>query len=199
MRIRFALAGVALIAVLLAALAAPGSAASAVEWTDPAGDANGLPRVESSPRPSDPELDVLNASFALKGDSLVAAARVQKMGIAQGSFGSVYRFYFKHKTSSYYFQARTATAEYDQLYYSTPGFYRESADGVTDPEVLKCDCKASFDTKTNTATFSIKTEGIRKTLKGGDMTGLYVQTYRRYPNFIPGDKASAPEKSAVTL
>ncbi|HUR48896.1 MAG TPA: hypothetical protein VMY88_05095 [Acidimicrobiales bacterium] len=157
-----------------------------------------MPEVESSPRPSDPELDVLNVSFVHKGENLVASLKLERVGIAAGSFGSVYRWYFKLKDSEYYFMARSATAEYDQLYYSTPGFYRVDPLGVEDEE-LRCDCKASFDNKTNTVSFAIKWEGIKKTLKGGELSSLYALTFRRYPNFIDADTARAPEKATFTL
>lgn len=181
-----------------AALTAPGSAAPAVEWADPAGDANGLPEVESTPRPSDPELDVLNVTFNRRGDSLVASLRLERLGIAPGSFGSVYRWYFTLKDAEYYFMARSATPEYDQLYYSTPAFYQVDPLGVEDVE-LRCDCKAIFDSKTNTVSFAIKWDGIKKTIKGGELTNLYALTFRRYSLFIDADTARAPEKASFTL
>lgn len=178
------------------AVAAPGSAAPAVEWVDPPGDANGMPEVESTPRPSDPELDVLNASFTRRGDSLVASLRLERLGTAPGSFGSVYRWYFTLRDSEYYFMARTNAPEYP--YSSTPAFYRVDPLGVEDEE-LRCDCKATFDNKANTVAFAIKWEGIKKTLKGGELTGLYALTFRRYTLFIDADTARAPEQARFTL
>lgn len=201
MRTRRFLAATLVSCLVAALLSAPGSAAATVEWTDPKGDANGLPRMESSPRPSDPELDILSASFSRKGDSLVASMKLDRVGVVNGSFGSVYRWYFKLKDSEYFFMARTATAEYSQLgYLSTPRFVRAHPSGVSDlDEQLKCDCKATFDDKTKTVAFAIKWEGIKKTLKGGELKGLYAITFRRYPYFIPGDTARAPEKASFAL
>ena len=200
MRKRILVMAVVLASLAAGGLASPGSAASSVDWEDPAGDANGAPEVESTPRPSDPELDVLYASFAVQGENLVASARLEKLGIAPGSFGSVYRFYFTHKDATYYMMARSATPEYDMLYYSTPAFYRAAATPVDEDEELKCDCKVTFDTKSNTVSFALKMNGLKKTLKGGgELKALHVLTFRRYSLFIDGDTARAPEKATLTV
>ncbi|MBW3536421.1 MAG: hypothetical protein KY395_01445 [Actinobacteria bacterium] len=180
------------------ALAPPGTAATSVEWEDPAGDANGAPRVESTPRPSDPELDILFASYAVQGENLVASIRLEKLGTAPGSFGSIYRFYFTHKDANYYMMARTATPEYP--YSTDPRFYRMAENEIEDSEELKCDCKVTFDAKANTVSFSLKMAALKKALKGGgELTDLYVKTLRRANLFIDADTARAPEKASLTV
>lgn len=187
-----------LASLAVSGLASPGSAASSVEWEDPTGDANGAPRVESTPRPSDPELDVLFASYAVHGENLVASIRLEKLGTAPGSFGSIYRFHFTHNDTGYYMMARTNTPEYP--YSSDPAFYRSGPLGVQDDEALKCDCKVKFDAKANTVSFAIKLDGVKKALKGGgELTDLYVKALRRANVFIDADTARAPEKSSLTV
>ena len=198
MRKRILVMAVVLASLAAGGLASPGTAASSVDWEDPAGDANGAPEVESTPRPSDPELDVLYASFAVQGENMVASARLERLGTAPGSFGSIYRFYFTHKDATYYLMARTNIPEYP--YASTPAFYRAGATGVQDDEELKCDCKVTFDNKSNTVSFAIKMAPLKKTLKGGgELKALHVLTFRRYTLFIDGDTARAPETASLTV
>lgn len=136
------------VAVLaLVSQAAPGRATA--EWEDAEGDATALPLVESTPRPSDPELDIVFSGFSVKGDSIVASTRVLKLGVPVGSGGSVFHFGFKYKDDRYYFQGLTGSAEYQQLFLNNPRFYRENPDPTGDPEELRCDCKFTTDPKTN--------------------------------------------------
>jgi hypothetical protein len=200
MRRRNLLATAVLVAALVAGSSLPARAAA--EWTDPVGDANGVAQdVNSSPRPSDPQLDVVAATISVVGDSLVAKARTSAGGNAQGSFGSLYRFYFTFKGEEYYFLARTATPEYAMLYLATPGFFKVG-DEVNGDTTLKCDCKAAFDDKAKQATFTIKLAPMKSTLKasgGATLSALRVQTLRRYPVFVNGDVAPAPEKLTLTI
>lgn len=189
-----------LVLALVGTLASP--ARSSAEWTDPAGDANGvILTVHNSPRPSDPEIDVVGASLTVAGDSLVARARTSAAGNASGSFGSLFRFHFTVKKEAYYFQVRSATPEYAMLYAVTPGFYKVG-DEVSGDTTLKCDCKASFDDKAKQVTFTIKLAPMKSTLKaagGATLSALAVQTYRRYPVFINGDLAPAPAAMTISI
>lgn len=184
-----------LVVLGLAAQSAPTRANA--EWKDAQGDATGIPMVESTPRPSDPELDVVSSSFAVAGDSIVATTRVLKLGVPAASGGSVFHFRFKHKDDVYYFQGLTGSAEYQQLFLNNPRFYREGKGPTGEREELKCDCKFSTDPKTNTAIFSIKTASVAKPLKATpgsiEVGTLEVQTFRRANNYIDADISRAPE------
>jgi len=184
-----------LAAVALATQAAPGRADA--EWQDPEGDATALPGVESTPRPSDAELDILSSNFKVSGDSIVATTRLAKLGVAVGSGGSVFQYRFKHKDVGYYFQGLTGSAEYQQLFLNNPRFYRVNPDPAGDDEELKCDCKFATDPKTNSAIFTIKTAAVAKPLKvaagGIEVGGLEVRTYRRARNYFDADISAAPD------
>ena len=178
----------------LAAQAAPSRASA--EWEDTEGDATALPGVESTPRPSDPELDVVWSKFSVSGDSIVATTRVVKLGVAIGSGGSVFQFHFKHKDVGYYLQGLTGSAEYQQFFINTPRFYRVNPDPTADNEELRCDCKFTTDPKTNAAVFTIKTSSVAKPLKASpgaiEMGSLAVKTFRRANNYIDADISTAP-------
>ena len=175
---------------LLGALETPGRAAPA-GWEDPAGDATAVwveqvELGESSPRPSDPELDIRNVSLAVEGDSIVASASMEAGGFAVGSGGSVWRFYFGHKDNRYFFQALAATAEYSQVFTSTPRFYRvtpDDPDPTSNGEELRCDCKMTIDLDGGKVRFAIKTESVAKTLRTSvgslELKELDLRTYRR--------------------
>lgn len=170
---------------------------AAADWEDESGDATALPEMESSPRPSDAELDILLSSYSVSGDSIVASTQLEAIGEAPGSGGSVYQFHFHHKGQRYYLQSLTGSPEYSQLFLGNPRFYRANDDPAGDPEELRCDCKATVDQKTKTATFSIKTSGVAKALKASvgaiTLEGLEVRTFRRLYTYLPADTSVAPE------
>jgi hypothetical protein len=198
-----ATSALAFIAVLLmVAGAAPTQARTA--WEDPAGDATGVDDLApSTPRPSDPQLDIRTASFSVEGDSIVVTTKMEKGGFAVASGGSVWRFYFTHKTGTYFFQALAATPEYSQVFGSTPRFYKVPVAVVQDPttngEELKCDCKMVTDVPGGTVKFTIKTASVAKPLKvapgGIELTKMDVRTYRRAQFYTLTDVAPAPAKA----
>jgi hypothetical protein len=189
------------IPVVLAVAGFAGAAAPAraeAAWTDAKGDATALPGVESTPRPSDPELDIVASSYRVVGDSIVATTRVERLGVAVGSGGTVFHFRFTYKNDEYYLQGLTGSAEYQQLFLNNPRFYRAAKDEVSDPEELRCDCKFATDPKSHSATFTIKTEAVAKPLKASagtmELKNLNVRTFRRINFYVDADISRAPEK-----
>ncbi len=189
-------------ATMLAGMALPAQAKAG--WDDPAGDATGIDdNAPTTPRPSDPELDIRAVALTVEGDSIVASAKMEKGGYAVASGGTVWRFYFTHKTGTYFFQALAATAEYSQVFGSTPRFYKVPEGAVQDPssngEELKCDCKATVDVSGGGVKFTIKTASVAKPLKVApgaiELTGLELRTYRRIQLYTLTDVAPAPEKT----
>ena len=194
-----------LILAVAAAVVASGSPAQAnSSWEDPAGDATAISveavAVESSPRPSDPELDIRTVGFALEGDSIVATAAMEAGGYPSASGGSVWRFYFTHKKDQYFFQALSATPEYSNVFGSVPRFYRvtpEDPDPTSNGEELRCDCKMAIDVEGGKVRFAIKAESVAKTLRTPlgslEFKELDLRTYRRAQFYLMADIAPAPE------
>ena len=181
--------------------------ASTLAWEDPAGDATAIgfeqvPGGETSPRPSDPELDIRTVGFALQGDSIVATTKMEAGGFPKASGGSVWRFYFSHKQDQYFFQALAATAEYSQVFLSTPRFYRvtpDDPDPTSNGEELRCDCKMAVNVDQGTVQFTIKVSSVAKPLKVApgavELSKLELRTYRRAQWYLLSDIARAPESS----
>lgn len=189
-----------LVVLGLVAQASPSRANA--EWTDDENDATGVLVVESTPRPSDAELDILTSSFAVSGDSIVAKIRVKTLGVPVGAGGAVFHYRFKFKDDTYYFQGLTGSAEYQQLFLNNPRFYRENPDPTGDAEELKCDCKFATDPKTNSAVFTMKTAGLAKAIKGSvgsmEFGTLETKTWRRANSYIDVDISRAPEALKFT-
>ena len=188
-----------------AAIVASGSPAKAdASWEDPAGDANAFSidrlAVESTPRPSDPELDIRQVAFTLEGDSIVATTSMEAGGFASASGGSVWRFHFGHKDDQYFFQAQAGTPEYSQVFTSVPRFYRvtpDDPDPTSNGEELRCDCKMTLDLAKGNVRFAIKTASVAKTLRTPlgslELKELEMKSYRRLQWYLLADVAPAPE------
>lgn len=197
------------ISVLAALALAVGSAvptqASTLSWEDPSGDATAVSFEqvevgETTPRPSDPELDIRTVGFALQGDSIVATAKMEAGGFPAASGGSVWRFYFSHKKDQYFFQALAGTPEYSQVFTSVPRFYRvtpDDPDPTSNGEELRCDCKMGVKVEEGTVQFTIKVAAVAKPLKSApgsiELAGLELRTYRRAQWYLLSDIARAPE------
>lgn len=179
--------------------------ASELSWEDPAGDATAVgfeqvPGGETSPRPSDPELDIRTIAFTVRGDSIVATARMEAGGFPKASGGSVWRFYFTHKQDQYFFQALAGTAEYSQVFTSVPRFYRvtpDDPDPTSNGEELRCDCKMTVKVDQGTVEFAIKSSAVAKPLKSApgaiELAKLELRTFRRAQFYLLSDIAPAPE------
>jgi hypothetical protein len=117
--------------------------------TDPAGDATGAAVVDSTPAPSQDDLDVLRGWFSTAGSSanetLTTHIKVTDLGTTGGEY---FRFYFSYGTTSYLTTAsRDASGATD---------YALEANGTTGATSLKT-ITGSFNPATNevTATFSL--------------------------------------------
>src|SRR5688500_11921477 len=65
--------------------------------SDAADDATGLDeQVRSSPRPSDPELDILDVRYSSTATDLRIDMKLAKVGVPQASQGYTYRVRFGH-------------------------------------------------------------------------------------------------------
>lgn len=118
----------------------------------------------------------------------------------KASGGSVWRFYFSHKQDQYYFQALAGTAEYSQVFTSTPRFYRvtpEDPDPTSNGEELRCDCKMIVNVDGGLVQFTIKVAAVAKPLEAApgaiELSKLELRTYRRAQFYLLSDIAPAPE------
>lgn len=102
MRRFFSLIGTAALALALLLLGSPAQA-SEFNIADPAGDATGLFVVESTPRPSDEEVDILGVKYSTTATELRIDVKMAKIGIPVGAIGFSQRIGFTHSGTSYHF------------------------------------------------------------------------------------------------
>lgn len=151
-------AGALALAIALLAGGAPARAGT-LEFTDPEGDATGLSEVESTPRPSEPELDILNASYVSDGKTLTVSSQVLTLADPVASGGAAYRWAWVYDGIVYELVFQLPTPPTDTVFVRG-GVFR--GDGATIS--IDC-CKPTYDTKTNTIGLAISLSSIAKGVK----------------------------------
>lgn len=155
---RSALFIAALLVVLQIGNALPANAAT-LTFTDAKGDATGFV-VESTPRPSDPELDILAVSFRTTADTLFVVAKFDKLGTPQLATGATRTINFTYDEADYEFRYQSPAPPQDQV--SATGFFFRDSLGMSIPCGRcsgKLDLKAA--TLSITAPFSSMSAGIK--------------------------------------
>lgn len=151
----------ALVALGLLMTGTPAQARS-LSWTDPAGDATGIGPVASTPRPSDPSLDLLNVSYTTTGDSLLLTSRVQKFGSPDASVGSTFRWNFTYNDISYNVALQMPGNGGENVFASGPVFWKGSTN-------LGCGrCSVKNDAKANTVGVIIPFKSLTSGMKSAD-------------------------------
>ena len=149
MRISFRKAALSLAALGVALVFVSGPVqAGEFKIADPAGDATGVNAVESTPRPSDAELDILNVAYFSDGKQLKIDLKMAKIGQPVGAAGYTYRVNFTHGGTQYQFLYQVLVEPFN-----TPLFILRS--GTTGDEVV---CKCSGKVNGKTATLEIRAD-----------------------------------------
>ena len=120
---------------------------------DPADDATGLAEeVRSSPRPSDPELDILEVRYGSTATELRIDMKVAKVGVTQASQGFTYRVRFGHGGADWEFLYQVLDVPgFNQTYFTLrPGGAEGSQDSIA--------CRCSGKVNGKTATLEIRAE-----------------------------------------
>lgn len=201
MRRAAAFLAAALTATLLGIGAAP-SQAGEFRIDDPAGDATGIDDLESTPRPSDPELDILGVSYASDGKELKIDLKMAKIGHPAGSAGYTYRVNFTHGATQYQFLYQVLVAPFD-----TPIFILRS--GATGDEVA-CRCSGKVNGKTATLEIRADIASMGRGMKAFDadappfgpgtkLTNLTNSADRVLGVLVSADRANAKPEQTFTL
>lgn len=175
-------------------MASPGSAAGAVTWVDPPGDATGIdplpPAASESapapPRPQDDGLDLLAASVASDGTAITFSARTATDAIPPGATGATVRFVFSYDGIAYQFIAQRTAPDFSSAI--TSGVFLRSRE-PSSPELACRDCTVKYDPKASSvmvrAPISSLTSAIRshaanspKFGSGAKLTDLFVLAQR---------------------
>ena len=196
-------------ACLLTALALliAGSPARAgeLQQPDPAGDATGISDVESTPRPSDPELDILNVSYSTTATELRIDMKMAKIGIPSASAGYTYRVIFVHGANEYEFLYQVLSVPAQGL--DAPLFtLRAGVDG----ENIECRCSGKVNGKTATLEIRADIASLGRAIKAFDsdapkfgpgtkIGGLANYADRILGLLIPADRANPKEGTTFTI
>ena len=146
-----------LIAACAVGSARPSLAAGSLNWTDVPGDATGvdpLPPpgdglVTSTPRPQDEGLDLLAATAASDGQTIVFTARTAKDAMPAGATGATLRFLFSYEGAGYQFIAQRTAPDFSAAF-TTALFLR--ARQATSSELTCKECTVKYDPKNSSVT-----------------------------------------------
>lgn len=159
-----------------------GSPARAGELSvaDPKGDATAVGDVESTPRPSDPELDILAVRYSSDAKELRIDMKMAKIGQPVGGIGFTYRLNFTHGATDYQFLYQVlAVPGIDQ-----PAFILRS--GATGDDVA-CRCSGKVNGKTATLEIRADIASLARGMKAFDSAA---------PPIGPGTKFTALTNTA---
>ena len=203
---RFLMAvGTALLAGALLMNGTPAQAGN-LEWTDAPGDATGIgvDEVESTPRPSDNQLDILKTNWSSDGKYLTLVMQVASIaGEPTGSTGRDYRFYFTHKDTRWAVGAQLPSAPMDSAFIKGPIMYND-----TDGEYGECGgCKANLDEKKNTFTLRVAYDTFDRAFPGSEKVGpgtkftelTSVAARFQVALIMPADNSDAPKGTTFTF
>lgn len=146
--------------VLLAvALLMAGSPAQAGEFNlpDPAGDATGVFVVESTPRPSEEEVDILGVKYTTTANELQIDVKMAKVGVPVGSIGFAQRVGFTHSGVRYHFLHQVTDAAG-----ALTGNFFALRQGSTE---IPCKCSGKINGKTATLEIRADIASLSRALK----------------------------------
>ena len=173
------LMGVLTAAIVLSSLLGQSPArAGGLAYEDSAGDATEIFEVDT-PRPSDPELDVLHVDWSTSVDTLTIVTRLTELGEPIASNGSAYIQSFVYEGERYEFLQQVSGSPSNQVF-PAGLYFRPTDDPVRE---FSCSCSARFD-------FTGKTLTITASLKS--MAAAFREYQPDAPRFGPGSVIEAP-------
>jgi len=168
---------------------------------DRAGDATGVDTVESTPRPSDPELDILNVAYSSDGKQLKIDLKMAKIGQPVGSAGYTYRVNFTHGGTQYQFLYQVLEGPF------APGFFfRSGAAG----DRVTCKCSGTVNGKTATLEIRADIASMSRGIKAFDSSAPPIGPGTKFTNLnnsadrilgllISADRANAKPEQAFVI
>lgn len=192
------------ILLLVAAGAAP-TRAGALSYLDPAGDATALGDV-SPPRPSDPELDLLDVSWSTTSDDLVVDSTLAAIGEPIGSNGWAIAQFFHYEGIDFEVLAQDVGAPTSSVF--GDGVYlRVAGDSTTE---YPCVCRFIVRPDSPRVTVTVELHSIGSAVKvvdpttprpavGAQFSDLRTTSYRVTGVLLAADRAAAPEGETLTV
>ena len=174
------LIGVLLLALLIAVPIGPSPArAAGLSYQDAAGDATELFEVQT-PRPSDPELDVLQVDWSTSAEALTIVTRFTELGEPVASNGSAYIQSFVYEGVRYEFLQQVSGSPTSQVFPSGL-YFRPTDDPTTEFGCASCSARFDFTAKTLTITAGLKS-----------MAAAFREYQPEAPKFGAGSILEAP-------
>ena len=197
------LVGAVALALALLASAIPARAGD-LRVEDPAGDANGFDvtgdrELESTPRPSDAELDILGLTWFSDAKELRLSLKLAEIAHPVGSAGFSYRLNFTHDGRNYHFLYQVFGPPESQF---VDFFFRR------DNTVINCRCSGKVNGKTATLEVTAELASLGKAVKadgaapirpGTKITGISGSTDRILGFLVAVDQVHAPDGTAFTV
>lgn len=206
MRRALTMAGSIVLAVSMVLAGGPARAGQ-LAWDDKAGDATGFGVVdglESTPRPPDPQLDILKTTWSGDGKYLTLVIYLASVtGEPTGSTGRDYRFYFTHNDTRWAVGAQLPSAPMDTVFIQGPIMYNDDTGEYPD-----CGgCKLTFDEKAKALTLRVSYETFDRAFPGKDKVGpgtkftelSSVASRFQVAYIIPADNSDAPAPASFTF
>ena len=175
---------------------------------DPADDATGLAEeVRSSPRPSDPELDILEVRYGSTATELRIDLKINKVGIPQGSQGFTYRVRFGHGGSDWEFLYQVL----DVPGFNQPLFTLRPGGAEGSQESISCRCSGKINGRTATLEIRAEIKSLSRAIRAYDSDAPPIQPgtkLERLTNvtdrltaflLIPSDWAEPPAGATFTI
>ena len=175
---------------------------------DPAGDATGLhDEVRSSPRPSDPELDILDVKYASTATELRIDMKVAKVGVPQASQGFTYRVRFGHGGSDWEFLYQVL----DIPGFNQPLFTLRPGTAEGSQESIACKCSGKINGKTATLEIRADIASLSRAIRTYSPGSPPIQSGTKFSNLsnvtdrinafllMPSDWAEPPAGASFTV
>ena len=201
-RLTFSAAALALaIAVLTGGIPAR---AGELNVADPAGDATAVDDVESTPRPSDPELDILGVHYSSNAKEFRIDMKMAKIGQPVGGLGYTYRLNFTHGATTYQFLYQVlAVPGLEQPFFGL----RSGAAG----DDVTCKCSGKVNGKTATLEIRADIASMARGMKAYDADAPPIRPGAKFTNLtntadrivgcclIAADHANPPAPATFTF
>ena len=140
--------------LLIAPIVSAPVKAGGLAYEDAAGDANELFEV-ATPRPSDPELDVLHVDWSTTAVALTIVTRFTELGEPLASNGSAYIHSFVYEGQRYEFLQQVSGSPSDSVF-PAGLYFRPTDDPTTEFSCSNCSARFDYSAKTLTITAGLK-------------------------------------------
>lgn len=194
-----------LLAGLVLLSSAPTRAGDA-SYSDPAGDATAVDD-QHPPRSSDPELDLLNASWSTTADELVITTSLTAMGAPVASDGWAVAHYFDYEGIRFEVLIQDVGTATSTAIGPDGVYLRLAGDNSTE---YPCVCGFSADAERARVTVRVELHSLGTAVRfidpriprptaGSRFTDLHTISYRVAGFLLAADRAAAPEGTSLVV